>query len=135
MFEAESSRSSQTPASAIWARWVKPDRWAEWDPRVKSAVAESELEVGTPVKVWLGKGGSVRQQVVELEPGHRLVTEYSLPGARVGHEHEVEARGPGSEVRHRIYVEGALSGLWAMMLGRRKLRDAVEKFTDTERPR
>jgi hypothetical protein len=102
---------------------------------VKSAEAESELEVGTPIKVWLGKGGSVRQQVVALEPGHRLVTEYSLPGARVGHEHVVEPRGPGSEVRHRLYVEGAFGGLWAMMLGRRKLRAAVDDFTDTERPR
>jgi hypothetical protein len=135
MFEAESSRSTQTPASAVWARWVKPTRWAEWDPRVKSAEAESELEVGTPIKVWLGKGGSVRQEVAALEPGRRLVTEYSLPGARVGHEHVVEPRGAGSDVHHRIYVEGVFGGLWAMMLGRRKLREAVEKFTDTERPR
>jgi uncharacterized protein YndB with AHSA1/START domain len=134
MFEAEASRSTQTPASAVWARWISPARWPEWDPRVKSAEAESDLEVGVPIKVRLGKGGSVRQEVVELDPGHRLVTEYKLPGARVGHEHLVEQRGPGSEVTHRLYVDGPLGGVWAMMLSRKKLRDAVANFTDTIKP-
>ncbi len=135
MFEAEGSHSTQTPASAIWARWIKPERWPDWDPRVESATAEGALEVGTELRVKVRKGGTVRQRVVALEPDHLLVTEYQLPGARVGHEHRVEARGAGSEVSHRLYVAGPLSGLWAMMLGRRKMREAVTGFTDTERPR
>lgn len=130
MFEAQGSKSTQKPATAIWARWIKPKRWPEWDPRVASAEIEGEPEVGTQVKVKLKKGGTVRQNVVAVEPERRLITEYRLPGARVGHEHLVEPRGAGSEVTHRLYVEGPLSGLWAMMLGRKALREAVEAFTD-----
>jgi hypothetical protein len=76
----------------------------------------------------------VRQHVVALEPDRLLVTEYALPGARVGHEHLVETRGPGSEVTHRLYVVGPLSGMWSMLLGRKKLRDSVGAFTDAKRP-
>ena len=134
MFEAEQSHSTQTPASAIWARWVNPSRWAEWDPRVESAEAEGALEVGTQVRVKITKGGTVRQSVVALEPDHLLVTEYALPGARVGHEHRVQPRGPGSEVSHRLYVAGPLSGLWSLMLGRKKMGEAVAAFSDAAPP-
>jgi hypothetical protein len=130
MFEAQGSETTQTPASAIWARWIRPDRWHEWDPRIASAEVDGELEVGADVRVKLNKGGTVRQNVVALEPERRLVTEYRLPGARVGHEHLVEPAGAGAEVTHRLYVEGPLSGLWTVMLGRKTLRAAVDAFTD-----
>ena len=68
--------------------------------------------------------------VTSLEPGRRLVTEYRLPGARVGHERIVERRGPGSEVTHRLYVDGPLAGPWSVMLGRRRMREAATAFTD-----
>jgi hypothetical protein len=73
--------------------------------------------------------------VVELEPGRRLVTEYALPGATVGHEHLVDQRGTGSEVAHRLYVDGPLSGIWALMLGRKRLTETAQTFTDTDKPR
>lgn len=130
MFEAKESQSSQSPATAVWARWIAPKRWADWDPRIASAEADDELAVGTEVRVKLRKGGTVRQHVVALEPSRLLVTEYALPGARVGHEHVVEPRGPGSEVTHRLYVAGPLSGMWSMLLGRKKLRESVGAFTD-----
>jgi hypothetical protein len=136
VFEATHSARSGTPASAIWARWAKPARWPEWDARYADAelLSDGELREGSEIRVKMRKGGSTRHQVVALEPGTRLVTEYALPGARVGHEHLVEARGPGSEVTHRLYVDGALSGLWAVMLGRKRLRETVQTFTDTARP-
>lgn len=77
----------------------------------------------------LRKGGTTRHRVVELEPGRRLVTEYSLPGARAGHERLVEPDSPGSRVTHRLYVAGPMSGLWASMLGRKRLRETVTEFT------
>jgi uncharacterized protein YndB with AHSA1/START domain len=130
LFEAEHSTGSSTPASAIWARWVNPARWPDWDPRVERAEADGELAEGVDLRVKLRKGGTTRQRVTALEPGRRLVTEYALPGARVGHERLVEARGPGSQVTHRLYVDGPLAGFWALMLGRRKLGATVASFTD-----
>jgi hypothetical protein len=134
VFETSYSAKTSTPASAVWARWVNPARWHEWDERVQGAEAEGELAEGSEIRVKLRKGGTLRQRVTAFEPGRRLVTEYRLPGSRVGHEHLVEQRGPGSEVSHRLYVDGPLSGLWSLMLGRRKLREAVEAFTDSKPP-
>jgi hypothetical protein len=115
----------------VWARWRRPSRWPEWDARyVEAEQLSDDLAVGSEVRVKLRKGGSVRQRVVALEEGRRLVTEYPLPGARVGHEHLVESRGPGCEVTHRLYVDGAFSWLWALMLGRKRLAETAATFDD-----
>ena len=128
MFEAAETSGTQKPASAVWARWANPARWSEWDARIASAEAKGELAEGSEVRVKLRKGGTTRHRVTELDPGRRLVTEYALPGARVGHERLVEPRGAGSQVTHRLYVECPLSGFWALMLGRRRLREAAAAF-------
>jgi hypothetical protein len=130
VFETVHTAKTTSPASSVWAKWAKPARWSEWDARVQGAETDGELTEGAQVKVKLRKGGTVRQRVAELEPGRRLVTEYAIPGARVGHEHVVEQRGPSAEITHRLYVEGPLSGMWALMLGRKKMRDAAAGFTD-----
>jgi uncharacterized protein YndB with AHSA1/START domain len=130
LFEAVHSEASATPVSAVWARWINPDRWATWDARVQHADAEGDLAEGSVVRVKLRKGGTTAHEVTALEPGRRLVTEYRLPGARVGHERIVEQRGPGSEVTHRLYVDGPLAGFWALMLGRKRMRETVGEFTD-----
>ena len=132
MFETSHSAKTSVPASAVWARWANPARWPEWDKRVQGAEADGELAEGSGVRVKLRKGGTVRQRVTALEPGRRLVTEYPLPGARVGHEHSVEQRGPSVEVTHRLYVDGPLVGFWALMLGRKRLREAAGAFTDSK---
>jgi uncharacterized protein YndB with AHSA1/START domain len=134
VFEADHSAGSSSPPSAIWARWIDPARWPDWDPRVQDATADGDLAEGTGLRVKLRKGGTTRHQVTELEPNRRLVTEYRLPGARVGHDRTVEQRGQGSLVTHRLYVDGPLSGLWAMMLGRRKMRETVAGFADAGSP-
>ena len=131
MFETSHSRSTSFPASAVWARWANPARWSEWDERVRLAEADGELAEGVGIRVKLRKGGTTRHVVTALEPGRRLVTEYRLPGARVGHERIVDQRGPGSELTHRLYVEGPLWVLWSLMLGRRKMRETAASFTDT----
>ena len=130
MFEATNSKRTSSPASAIWAKWINPSRWPEWDDRVQSAVAEGELAEGVTIRVKLRKGGRTTHEVAGIEPGRRLVTEYRLPGARVGHERIVEQRGPGSELTHHLYVDGPLGGLWATMLSRRRMRDTATGFTD-----
>jgi uncharacterized protein YndB with AHSA1/START domain len=130
LFEAGHSEATASPATAVWARWARPERWSDWDPRVQGAEADGDLTEGTVVRVKLRKGGTTTHEVTALEPGRRLVTEYRLPGARVGHDRVVEQRGPGSELTHRLYVDGPLAGLWALMLGRKRMRETVASFTD-----
>ena len=128
MFEAEHSSFTSSPPDAVWARWIDPARWPEWDPRVETVEAADKLEAGSELRVKLRKGGTTRQRVSALEPGRRLLTEYSLPGARVGHDRAVESHGQGSRVTHRLYVEGPMAGFWASMLGRKRMRETVAEF-------
>ena len=130
MFETQHTTGTAAAPSAVWASWADPGRWAEWDPRVERAEAEGELAEGSDVRVKLRKGGTTRHSVVALEPGRLLVTEYRLPGARVGHERVVEPAASGSEVTHRLYVDGPLSGFWALMLGRKRMRETVAELTE-----
>lgn len=79
------------------------------------------------------KGGVVRHRVTELEPGRLLVTEAPLPNARLGYRHGLEPKGEGSVITHSITVAGPLWILWALMLGRGRLRRAAAAFVARER--
>ena len=131
MFETSHTERTSASPEAIWELWADPRRWPEWDERVESAELDGELEPGAEIRVKLHKGGTTRHVVVELEPGRLLVTEYGLPGALAGHERRLTPGSAGSEVTHRLYVTGALSGFWALMLGRGSMRDTVAAFTDS----
>ena len=131
MFEAVHSERTSVSPEAIWELWADPQRWPEWDQRVESAELEGELEPGAEIRVKLHKGGTTRHIVVEVERGRLLATEYGLPGALAGHERRLAPGAGGSEVTHRLYVNGPLSGFWALMLGRGRMRDTVAAFTDT----
>jgi len=132
LFEAEHSERADATAERIWELWIDPGRWSEWDQRVERAEADAELEPGSEVRVKLRKGGTMKHEVVALDPGHRLVTEYRLPGARAGHERTVYPGSGGVEVTHRLYVEGPLSAFWALMLGRKRMSETVAGFTDAK---
>jgi hypothetical protein len=79
------------------------------------------------------KGGTQLQRVSELDPEHLLVTEWHFPGARIAHRHALEPADTGSGITHTITVSGPLWVLWALMLGRGRLRKAVVEFIERER--
>ena len=79
------------------------------------------------------KGGTQLQRVTELELEHLLLTEWHFPGARIAHEHRLESGEAGARITHTITVSGPLWVLWALMLGRGRLRKAVVGFIERER--
>ena len=128
------SQSTRAPAEAVWRLWTDPERWSEWDQRIVSAAAEGdELEVGTTVRVKMRKGGNQMQRVSELDHEQLLVTEWHFPGARIAHRHALKPADTGSEITHAITISGPLWVLWALMLGRGRLRKAVAEFIARER--
>jgi hypothetical protein len=72
-------------------------------------------------------------EIVALEPERLLIDEARLPGARLGHEHRVEPKGNGSQITHRIYVRGPFSGLFALLLGRKRMSESVVRFVEREK--
>lgn len=117
----------------MWALWSHPERWPDWHPQIESAELEGEFAVGTTARVKLRRGGRTRLMIVALEPERLLIDETRFPGARLGHEHRLEPTGDGVQITHRLYVKGAVSGLFAMLLGRGRMRELVVSFVEKER--
>jgi uncharacterized protein YndB with AHSA1/START domain len=124
---------SSAAASAVWALWSDPSRWPEWNDQLESGELEGEFAVGEKLRVKFRRGGRMQFEIVALEPERLLVDEARMPGARLGHEHRLEPAGEGVEITHRIYVRGALSGLFALLLGRTRMRESVVRFVERER--
>jgi len=78
-------------------------------------------------------GGRVAYRVLELEPERLLRYEARFPGARLGHEQRLAPGRSSVEITHRVYLHGPLSGFWALMMGRRRLRESVAGFVARER--
>jgi uncharacterized protein YndB with AHSA1/START domain len=133
VFEAAHTERVDADAEAVWALWEDPARWPEWNNQIERAEADGELRVGTEARTKFRRGGTVRFIVVQLETGRSLINEARFPGARLGHEHRVEPRSRGVEITHRLYVTGPLSGFWALMLGRKRMRESVARFVARER--
>jgi uncharacterized protein YndB with AHSA1/START domain len=133
MFEASHTERVSASASDVWELWADPGRWAEWNDQVQRAESDAELLPGATVSAKLRRGGTVRYTVTALEPGRLLIWEARLPGARQGHEHRVEPRGGQAEVTHRLFVRGPLWPLFALLLGRKRMRESVVAFADRER--
>ena len=135
MFETHHSHRLAASAAEVWAVWSDPGCWGEWNDQFDRAEAADGVEPGADVRVKYRRGGTVVFAITEAEAESALVLEARFPGARLGHEHRIDPGGPGSgvEAAHRIYVSGPLSGFWALMLGRKRLRESVAAFAERER--
>jgi uncharacterized protein YndB with AHSA1/START domain len=132
VFEAVGSERIAAPAEAVWELWVDPDRWPDWNQQIERVEVDGELRLGGEVRTKMRGGGTVRHTITELDPGRSLTYEARFPGARSGLEHRLEPGRRSVEVTHRRYVDGPLSGFWALMLGRKKMRESVERFLERE---
>jgi hypothetical protein len=133
MFEAVHSERSTAEPAAIWELWADPDRWPDWNEQLERVELDGELGVGAELRLKLRRGGTVRYTVTELEPERLFADEARFPGARLGHEHRLAPGKSSVEITHRVYLEGALSGFWALMMGRKRLRESVVRFVERER--
>lgn len=133
MFEASHSERSSASPAAVWALWADAKRWPEWNEQLDWAEVAGELAPGTQATVKFKRGGRMVFQVADAEPERLLTCEARLPLARYGHEHRVEPRGAGSEITHRLYLRGPLAGLFSVLFGRKRLRQAVVRFVERER--
>jgi len=133
MFEATHSERSTAELAAIWELWADPARWPDWNEQLERVEFDGELRVGAEVRLKLRRGGTVRFAVSELEPERVFADEARFPGARLGHEHRLAPGKSSVEITHRVYLEGPLSGFWALMMGRKRLRESVVRFVERER--
>jgi Polyketide cyclase / dehydrase and lipid transport len=133
MFEAvHTERVSAAPA-AVWELWADASRWPEWNEQLESGGLDGQLAVGARATVKFKRGGKMRFEVVAVEPERLFIDEAKLPGCRFGHEHRIEPAGSGSEITHRLYLEGPTSGLFARLFGRGRMEKSVVGYVERER--
>lgn len=111
-------------ASAVWsAAYADASAWPQWNDALASASLSEPFVVGSRARVRFRTGLRLRFALVEVEEGRVFTDESRLPGARMGHRHELEplpARDgapEGVRLVNTIYVRGPLARLWAPILG------------------
>jgi hypothetical protein len=130
-WEAEASREMVADAAEIWALWDDAERWPDWNPAIASAALQGSFAVGTTATIRFRGRPAMTFTITAIEPRRLLVDETRLPGARMGHEHRLDAATTGVTVGHRIYFDGPLAAFWGALMGRRIRRD-LQTFLELE---
>jgi len=118
-WETRSTHEAGVAAAAVWeAAYAEADAWPRWNAELKRASLDGPLALGAQARIVFKTGLRLRFRVVEFEDGHLFTDESRLPGARMGHRHELEPL-PGECCRltNTIYIEGPLAPLWRRILG------------------
>jgi hypothetical protein len=117
-WETSSSLDAEVAPAAVWGRaYADADAWPRWNAELKRATLDGPLAAGAEAKVVFRTGLRLRFRVVEFDEGRLFTDEARLPGARMGHRHQVEPAGPGARLTNTIYIDGPLAGLWRRILG------------------
>jgi hypothetical protein len=105
-------------ADAIWtAAYADAAAWPRWNRALASARLDGPLAAGTRARVRFRTGLRLTFAVVEAQAGRSFTDEARLPGARMGHRHELEPIPGGVRLRNTIYLTGPLARAWAPILG------------------
>lgn len=111
-------------ASAVWsAAYADASAWPAWNDALASASLAEPFAVGARARVRFRTGLRLRFTLVEVEPERVFTDESRLPGARMGHRHELQplpasdGQPAGVRLVNTIYISGPLARLWAPILG------------------
>jgi len=106
-----------TPAEVWSAAYADASAWPAWNDALASAEMLGPFSAGSQARVRFRTGLRLRFTLVEVEPERVFTDESRLPGARMGHRHELEPTADGVRLVNTIYIRGPLAGVWALVLG------------------
>ncbi len=105
-------------ASDLWSRaYADASAWPAWNDALAAASLDEPFQVGSRARVRFRTGLRLRFTLVEVDPERVFTDESRLPGARMGHRHELEPTAHGVRLVNTIYIRGPLTRLWALVLG------------------
>lgn len=137
-WETTSSLEAEVPPAAVWDEAYRDAAaWPRWNAELKSARLDGPLALGAEARIVFRTGLRLRFRVVEFEDGRLFTDEARLPGARMGHRHQVEPTASGARLTNTIYIDGPLAGLWRRILGpaaARALPEAQRAVVELIRP-
>jgi hypothetical protein len=110
-------------AADVWSRaYADASAWPSWNDALASAFLDEPFQVGSRARVRFRTGLRLRFTLTEVEPERVFTDESRLPGARMGHRHELQPLdgsdgATGVRLVNTIYIRGPLARLWAPILG------------------
>lgn len=105
-------------AAAVWsAAYADASAWPAWNDALASASLDEPFAVGSRARVRFRTGLRLRFTLVEVDDERAFTDESRLPGARMGHRHELQPTADGVRLVNTIYIRGPLARLWAPILG------------------
>jgi len=118
MWRFEHTETTTATPDQLWARYVDPTTWPEWDHETESVTAEGALAVGLRGRLKPKGGPWTSFLVTEVEPGAGFTDVTRLPLARLQFRHRIEAVPGGSRFTHTVTIGGPLWPLFARVIGR-----------------
>lgn len=105
-------------AADVWARaYAAVEAWPRWNDALAIAELDGPFVTGARARVRFRTGLRLRFTLVEVEPERVFTDESRLPGARMGHRHQLEPAAGGVRLINTIYLDGPLARLWALFMG------------------
>ena len=130
MWSVESAADSAAPCTALWELLADPTGWTRWNPTVASVEFDGPLAEGVSGVFKPRSGPRAKVVVRDVRVGRGFTTVSQMPGAELRIVHElVDLPTGGARVIERSVLQGALSQIWGLILGRqfaRDMRDAVQ---------
>jgi hypothetical protein len=132
MWDVTAETVSNVDPGSIWALWKDPSRWKEWNEQIASASLDGPFAPGTTARIrFKGSPVALRFSITQLDGGRIFVDETRLPGARLGHEHVLDTASGQTRIVHRLFIEGPLERVYALLMGRR-MRRSIGTFGERE---
>lgn len=111
-------------ASAVWSSaYADASAWPAWNDALASAELLGPFVACSRARVRFRTGLRLCFTLVEVEPERVFTDESRLPGARMGHRHELlplparDGSAAGVRLVNTIYIRGPLARVWALVLG------------------
>ena len=132
MWEVSAETVAKVDSASIWALWKDPGRWKDWNEQIATASLMGPFAEGTTAKIRFKRSPvALRFVITKLDDGRVFVDETRFPGARMGHEHLIDPVAGQTRIVHRLFIDGPLERIYALMMGR-QMKRAIRIFGERE---
>lgn len=118
MWSFEHTETTSATPTQLWARYVDPTTWPEWDQDTARVTVESPMAAGVEGTLKPTKGPATKFVFTEVTPEVAFTNVSRLPLARLALTHRIESGVAGCRFTHRVTITGPLSPLFAQLVGK-----------------
>jgi uncharacterized protein YndB with AHSA1/START domain len=120
----------------VWQVLTAIDQWPSWNPQVKSASLQGDLQEGAEFR-WKAGPGTIVSRLADVQAPHRIAWTGKSMGLKAIHVHTLEERNGGTLVKTEESYDGLVARLFRGRLRKMldgALRDGLQHLkTEAER--